>query len=142
MLGASVWGAPGSIAKGARAIHAWAGTHGVRVTSHDGSGLSYADRITTDGMVKLLTVATRQPWGLALRAALPAPGEGTLAGRLIGLRVRAKTGTLIDGVSALSGWVWLDRSRRWAEFSILSAGLTKTRAVALEDAVVRLVAGA
>ncbi|MDP9341204.1 MAG: D-alanyl-D-alanine carboxypeptidase [Actinomycetota bacterium] len=52
-----------------------------------------------------------------------------------GLRVRAKTGTLLGGVSALSGWVWGERSERWDEFSVLSEGLTKARAVSVENAV-------
>jgi D-alanyl-D-alanine carboxypeptidase len=67
------------------------------------------------------------------------PGEGTLAGRLAGLPVSAKTGTLIQGVSALSGYVLL-ADGRMASFSILSRGLSKDGAVAVEDAVVRLLA--
>jgi D-alanyl-D-alanine carboxypeptidase len=53
--------------------------------------------------------------------------------------LRAKTGTL-DYVSALSGWVWLRRRSDWAEFSILSGGLTKTRAMAIEGDIVRTIA--
>jgi PBP4 family serine-type D-alanyl-D-alanine carboxypeptidase len=140
MLGAVSYGPPGSIAKGARAVEAWARREGVAVSAHDGSGLSYLDRITTDGMVRLLALAGSDPWGRALRRTLPAAGEGTLAGRLAGLRVRAKTGTLLRRVSALSGWVWLTRARLWAEFSVLSRGLQKSRAVALEDAIVRTLA--
>ena len=44
------------------------------------------------------------------------------------MSVRAKTGTL-DGVSALSGWVWLEHRDAWGEFSIVSRGLTKEAAV-------------
>ena len=140
MLGAAAFGAPGSTAKGARAIEAWARRHGVAVVAHDGSGLSYADRITTNGMTQLLSAATSSAWGSAFRSTLPTSGQGTLAGRLAGVRVKAKTGTLLQQVSALSGWVWLERSRRWAEFSILSRGLQKPRAVALEDRVVSIIA--
>jgi serine-type D-Ala-D-Ala carboxypeptidase/endopeptidase (penicillin-binding protein 4) len=139
-LGAATSDRRGSIAAGARAIRRWAAGVGVRVTARDASGLSYANRITSDGLVRLLCVADRAPWGGALRSTLPAPGTGTLAGRLAGLDVRAKTGTLIDGVSALSGWVRI-RDGRWAAFSILSAGMAKDEAVALEDAVVRFLAG-
>src|SRR5207244_2829757 len=127
------FGPPGSIAKGARAIGGWARRHGVAVVAHDGSGLSYTNRISTTAMTRLLAAADSEPWAAALQSTLPTPGRSTLAGRLVGLRVRAKTGTLLDRVSALSGWVWLERSRRWAQFSVLSRGLPKPRAVALED---------
>jgi protein MpaA len=140
MLGAAAFGRPGSMAKGARAIERWARQHGARVVAHDGSGLSYRNRISTNAFVRLLSAASSASWGSALRSTLPAAGEGTLRGRLTGLRLRAKTGTLLQEVSALSGWVWLQRRRRWAEFSILSRGLPKPRAVQLEDEIVRLVA--
>jgi serine-type D-Ala-D-Ala carboxypeptidase/endopeptidase (penicillin-binding protein 4) len=139
LLGAMAAGPPGSIEKGAAAIEAWAARHGVDVVARDGAGLSYADRVTTDGMVDLLCDARRSPWGAAFRSTLPPAGRGTLAGRLAGVPVRAKTGTLIHGVSALSGWVRLERSGRWAEFSILSSGLAKERAVAVEDTVVSMI---
>jgi serine-type D-Ala-D-Ala carboxypeptidase/endopeptidase (penicillin-binding protein 4) len=138
-LGAIAVGGRGSIAKGARAIEAWAAEHGVKVVARDGSGLSYANRITTDGMVRLLSLADRAPWGRALRSTLPRPGTGTLAGRLAGVDVRAKTGTLIQGVSALSGWVRRPAGGR-AVFSILSRGMAKDEAVAIEDAIVRFLA--
>ena len=140
MLGAAAFGPPGSIAKGARAIGTWAERHGVDAVTRDASGLSYDDQITTDGMVRLLDAAGAEPWGPALRSTLPAADQGTLEGRLAGLRVRAKTGTLLKDVSALSGWVWEKRAGRWAEFSLLSRGLPKYRAVALEDRVVTIVA--
>ena len=142
MLGAAAFGAPGSIAKGASAIRSWGRAHGVEVVARDGSGLSYADLVSANGMTRLLAAAGSRPWGAALRATLPTAGRGTLAGRLLGLRVRAKTGTLLQRVSALSGWVWLERSRRWAEFSVLSRGLPKPRAVELEDRAVAIVARA
>jgi D-alanyl-D-alanine carboxypeptidase/D-alanyl-D-alanine-endopeptidase (penicillin-binding protein 4) len=140
-LGAAAFGGRGSIAKGARAIRAWAAHHGVRVVARDASGLSNANRITTDGLVRLLSIADRRPWGNVLRSTLARPGIGTLAGRLAGLDVRAKTGTLLGGVSALSGWVRRRPGQgRWAAFSILSAGMSKDTAVGLEDAVVRFLA--
>jgi D-alanyl-D-alanine carboxypeptidase/D-alanyl-D-alanine-endopeptidase (penicillin-binding protein 4) len=140
MLGAAVFGPPGSIAKGARAIQSWARRHGVEFVAHDGSGLSYRNSVSTNAMVRLLSAANGRPWGSALRSTLPTGGEGTLAGRLIGLPVRAKTGTLLKQVSALSGWVWLQRRRRWAEFSILSQGLSKPQAVVLENGLVSIIA--
>ena len=139
-LGAAVFGPPGSMAKGAHAIQRWARHEGVKVITHDGSGLSYSNRISTNKMIRLLAAADSQRWARALRSTLGSAGQGTLAGRLIGLRIRAKTGTLLKRVSALSGWVWLQRSRRWAEFSILSRGLPKPRAVALEDELMWIIA--
>jgi serine-type D-Ala-D-Ala carboxypeptidase/endopeptidase (penicillin-binding protein 4) len=140
-LGAAVFGPPGTTAKGAAAIRRWASRRGVPIVARDASGLSYRNRITAAAMVRLLTLA-RRAWGDTLPSTLAAPGEGTLAGRLGGLALRAKTGTLLDGVSALSGYVRQAGSSRWFAFSIMSRGLSKDRAVAIEDAVVRIVAGA
>ncbi|HVM11316.1 MAG TPA: D-alanyl-D-alanine carboxypeptidase [Actinomycetota bacterium] len=138
-LGQERAGAPGTIAKGATATEAWASAAGVGVDANDASGLSYRNRVTAAGVARLLGVAEDTPWGPALRTTLASPGSGTLRERLGGVRVRAKTGTL-RGVSALSGWVWLERRGAWGEFSIISSGLSKARAVAIEDAAVRLLA--
>jgi D-alanyl-D-alanine carboxypeptidase/D-alanyl-D-alanine-endopeptidase (penicillin-binding protein 4) len=128
---------PGSIARGAHVIERWANHREADVTLHDASGLSYRNRISTASMAALLHDALQRTWGDELVASLPAPGEGTLGGRLAGVRVRAKTGTLIHDVSALSGYVRL-RDGRWASFSIMSA-LPKSEAVALEDEIVRTI---
>jgi D-alanyl-D-alanine carboxypeptidase len=106
----------------------------------DASGLAWGNRVTAAGIVRLLGQADREPWGRALRESLPRPGEGTLWYRLHGLKVRAKTGTLGEDVSALSGYVWLDSRDAWARFSILSRGMSKTRAVRMEDRIVRTLA--
>jgi serine-type D-Ala-D-Ala carboxypeptidase/endopeptidase (penicillin-binding protein 4) len=139
LLGARRLGSPGTIAKGARVIEGFAGSRGVRVVAHDASGLSYDNRVSAEGIVSLLRAAERAPWGGVLRSTLPAGGEGTLEDRLEAVTVRAKTGTLID-VSALSGWVWLEREDAWAAFSILSSGMNADLAKSIENKVVRLVA--
>ncbi|MGE5225844.1 MAG: D-alanyl-D-alanine carboxypeptidase/D-alanyl-D-alanine-endopeptidase [Planctomycetaceae bacterium] len=129
-----------STAEGAAAIQAWVQRHGVRAHVFDGSGLSHRDRVSADGMVSLLLRAAHAPWGGVLERSLPTGGEGTLAGRLVGVPVRAKTGTLfVTPVSALSGYV---RSADGAEvaFSVLSRDMDPSTAVALEDAIVRLLA--
>jgi D-alanyl-D-alanine carboxypeptidase/D-alanyl-D-alanine-endopeptidase (penicillin-binding protein 4) len=137
-LGAKVSGAPGTIAKGAAAISSWVHHHGERsFRSLDASGLSYADRVTTDGIVHLLSVTEGEPWGDGLRMDLPSGGEGTLEHRLEGVPVRAKTGTL-DDISALSGWVVSRRTTGWLEFSILSSGMDKSRASHIEDQIVKV----
>jgi serine-type D-Ala-D-Ala carboxypeptidase/endopeptidase (penicillin-binding protein 4) len=135
-LGRHRYGPPGTIAKAARAISDWAARHGVIVTSYDASGLSYDDRVSARGLVRLLDAARARPWGRTLRHLLATGGQGTLQHRLRGVPVRAKTGTL-DRTSALSGWVWLQRTRQWSAFSILDAGMSKDRAAHIEDAIVR-----
>jgi D-alanyl-D-alanine carboxypeptidase/D-alanyl-D-alanine-endopeptidase (penicillin-binding protein 4) len=139
MLGARRFGSPGTIAKGARAIEAYAAANGVLLTANDASGLSYHNRVSAEDIVRLLRVAERAPWGDILRSTLAAGGEGTLEGRLKNVTVRAKTGTLIE-VSALSGWVWLRREGAWARFSILSSGMNTTTAKQIENKIVRAVA--
>ena len=138
VLGAEVSGT-GSIGAGAAALDAFTEANGApRFEHHDASGLSYANRVTSQGMVRLLWRADDEPWAPDLRLALPTGGQGTLEGRLGHLRVRAKTGTLTD-VSALSGWVWSRKVKDWVEFSILSEGMSKDEAVRIEDAIVALI---
>jgi D-alanyl-D-alanine carboxypeptidase len=128
-----------SIAKGARAIQRFAAARGVSIVAHDASGLSYWNRISPQDLVALLWFAETRPWGNALRLGLPTGGQGTLRGRLVGVKVRAKTGTLID-ISALSGWVWMAKESAWGEFSIMSRRMSKSEAVAIEDRIVRILA--
>jgi D-alanyl-D-alanine carboxypeptidase/D-alanyl-D-alanine-endopeptidase (penicillin-binding protein 4) len=130
-------GPPGTIAKGGRGIEAWAARYNVGVRAHDSSGLSSANRVSPKGLTKLLGVAHSRSWGRRLRNGLPSGGQGTLEDRLHGVPVRAKTGTL-SGVSTLSGWVRLKRADSWAEFSIMSRGMSKARAAKMEDRIVRL----
>ena len=138
VLGAEVSGT-GSIIAGATAIDAFTEAGGApRFEHHDASGLSYADRVTSRGMVRLLWRADDEPWAPDLRFALPTGGQGTLEGRLGHVRLRAKTGTLTD-VSALSGWVWSRKVKGWVVFSILSEGMSKDEAVRIEDAIVALI---
>ena len=135
LLGAKTYGPPGTIAKGARSISAWADAHGASARAHDGSGLSYSNRISPRDLVRLLAVVQRKPWGKDLRRGLPGAGEGTLRSRLHGLEVRAKTGTLFNGASTLSGWVRSQKDGRWISFSILGRSTPKT----LEDRIVGIV---
>jgi serine-type D-Ala-D-Ala carboxypeptidase/endopeptidase (penicillin-binding protein 4) len=136
LLGALTLGRPGTIAKGAAAIERYARRHGAGIVARDSSGLSYRNRVSPGGLVRLLGAAQRAPWWVPLRDGLPTGGQGTLEHRLHGVPVRAKTGTLRD-ISALSGWVRLRKTGRWASFSILSSHMPTSRAKDLEDAVVR-----
>ena len=137
-LATETLGRPGSIAAGADVVEDWANDLDAHVRLHDSSGLSYRNRVSTVSMAALLDDALGRSWGDALRGSLPAPGEGTLGGRLGEIRVRAKTGTLLRNVSALSGYIRL-RDGGLASFSIISE-LPKDEAVALEDAIVRIIA--
>jgi len=128
----------GTIATGARAIDRFTDAHGQDFTLYDSSGLSYANRATAKGIVELLWVADASPWGTTLRASLAAGGQGTLKERFSDISIRAKTGTL-QGASALSGWVRLQSTGRWVEFSILSNGFSEWTAKTLEDRIVRIV---
>jgi serine-type D-Ala-D-Ala carboxypeptidase/endopeptidase (penicillin-binding protein 4) len=133
-LGAEANGV-GSIESGASAIDAFTAANGApSFEHHDGSGLSYANRVTTQGIVKLLWATDARDWASKLRFALPTTGQGTLEGRLFHVRVRAKTGTLNE-ISALSGWVWNRSLGDWIEFSIVSFGLYKSTAIDIEDAI-------
>jgi D-alanyl-D-alanine carboxypeptidase len=138
-LGGTVVGRPGSIAKGARAIEGFAQNRGANVEAFDASGLSYRNRIRPEDMVELLWFADGRPWGDELRRGLPSGDHGTLKDRLADVRVRAKTGTLVE-VSALSGWVWMEEVGDWAQFSIMSHGMSKSEAVGIENRIVRIVA--
>jgi D-alanyl-D-alanine carboxypeptidase/D-alanyl-D-alanine-endopeptidase (penicillin-binding protein 4) len=112
--------------------------HGQDFRVYDSSGLSYANRATARRILELLWDADGASWGPILRASLPAGGRGTLKDRLTDIRIRAKTGTL-DDASALSGWVWLERTGGWVEFSILSSGFNEWTAKKIEDRIVRIV---
>jgi D-alanyl-D-alanine carboxypeptidase/D-alanyl-D-alanine-endopeptidase (penicillin-binding protein 4) len=135
-LGVEARGTPGTIARGANAIEAWAAKRGVDLEAHDGSGLSYSNRVSPAGMTRLLQQVERESWGARLRSTLPGANQGTLEDRLNAVRVRAKTGTL-ENISTLSGWVWLRRTDSWAEFSIMSGGMYKYTAAGIEDNIVR-----
>ena len=132
----------GSTASGARVIHAWASEHAVDATVRDGSGLSDQDRTSAEGLVTLLLAAQRRPWFPVFFRSLPAGGDGTLASRLIGVPVRAKTGTLfVRPTSTLSGYV-TTRNGHLVAFSVLTHDLPEGTAVGIEDAVVRALAAA
>ena len=135
-LGAEHFGEPGTIAKGAKAIAAYARERGVEIDSLDSSGLSYDNRMSPDELAGLIESAEQEPWVNRLRRGLAAGGDGTLEKRLHNVRLRAKTGTLVN-VSALAGWVWLEQVDDWASFAIISQGLDKSHAMTVEDGVIR-----
>lgn len=136
-LGVEAYGRPGTIAKGAQAITAFAARRDVALRAYDSSGLSYSNRVAPRGIAKLLAAVEREPWVGALRKTLPTGNQGTLDDRLYNIPLRAKTGTL-EEISTLSGWVWLKRKKRWCAFSIMSRGMPKSTAADIEDKIVRI----
>lgn len=70
----------------------------------DGCGLSRLDRITPCQIVGCLEAMSHHAYGKYFKDSLPVPGRGTLCGRLGGIKVAAKTGTLAND-SSLSGYV-------------------------------------
>lgn len=115
---------------------------------YDGSGLSYANRISSRQLLALLLAANRQRYGYWFRASLPVAGvSGTLRTRMTSgpayTNARAKTGTLRDA-SALSGYV-RSANRHRMVFSILvnhSPYLDTDAARRLQDRIVQTLAGA
>jgi D-alanyl-D-alanine carboxypeptidase/D-alanyl-D-alanine-endopeptidase (penicillin-binding protein 4) len=113
---------------------------GLEVHVADGSGLSHRNSVSAVELASMLLVAAGEPWGAALEASLPGPGEGTLDGRLAGFRVRAKTGTLFTvPCSTLAGYV-RDADGTRVAFAVLSGGISKGASMAIEDAVVGVLA--
>jgi D-alanyl-D-alanine carboxypeptidase/D-alanyl-D-alanine-endopeptidase (penicillin-binding protein 4) len=118
-----------AVAVGEGSWDAWASMVDDRVTSlgveparvRDGSGLSRYNLVSARGVVALLEWATDRPWSDAFFGSLPEAGEGTLADRLAGVPVAAKTGTL-TGVRALSGQVGAGDDA--VLFAVLVGGVT------------------
>jgi serine-type D-Ala-D-Ala carboxypeptidase/endopeptidase (penicillin-binding protein 4) len=135
-LGARATGT-GSIAAGAKTIRRFVASRDVSVDTNDSSGLSYANRATAKGIVRLLWGSQDETWSKTFRETLAKGGQGTLKDRLRDVRLRAKTGTLED-VSALSGWVWLRQDSSWAEFSIMSSRMSTSTAKTIENKIVRV----
>ncbi|HEX7247783.1 MAG TPA: D-alanyl-D-alanine carboxypeptidase [Actinomycetota bacterium] len=141
-LGAHATDAAGSTAAGALAVERWADGWGVEAQVRDGCGLSHGDRVSTHGVVSMLLLALREPWASVFVESLPGPGDGTVGDRLIGLPVRAKTGTLFETpVSSLGGYV-TDANGSTVAFSVMSRGLDKATAASIEDEIVRILADA
>ena len=118
-------GGDGSIAQGVRVVRQFLISAGVDpgdFVLYDGSGLSAQDMVTPRAMTRLLTYASRQPWGATWRDSLPVGGiDGTLSARFAEPahkgRIFAKTGTLGE-VNALSGYL-VAASGRTVAFSVL-----------------------
>lgn len=106
----------------------------------DGAGLSRYNRLSASAIVALLRWAADCDWAPVLFDSLPTPGEGTLADRLDGLPVVAKTGTL-TGVRALSGRINGDDGPMYFSLLVTDATVDADSVRDRLDAVVRSLAG-
>ncbi|MCS6989765.1 MAG: D-alanyl-D-alanine carboxypeptidase/D-alanyl-D-alanine-endopeptidase [Chloroherpetonaceae bacterium] len=102
----------------------------------DGSGLSHANLVTPELLVKVLRyMRARSPHFVAYYESLSIPTvDGTLGGRIhheLAKNIRAKTGS-ISGVISLSGYL-TSRSGQQIYFSIIGNNVGKRRAKATED---------
>ena len=123
-LGAS-FGGGGTTARGVKVERAFLIKQGIAAKTFrlaDGSGLSYADRVTALDLTTLLSAMLKRTDWPVFWGSLPVAGvSGTLAGRmrhtLAQKNMHAKTGTLTVA-SNLSGYV-TSRNGHWLVFSML-----------------------
>ena len=146
-LGASFGGA-GTTAAGAdvanQCLKSIGVTEGFRI--RDGSGLSYADRLSARAIINILCTMTKRRDFKVFWSSLAVAGvDGTLKDRMKGTKaarnVHAKTGTLAVA-SSLSGYV-TSTNHHALVFSILmnGSGLPLARAQAAQDAIAEILAG-
>jgi serine-type D-Ala-D-Ala carboxypeptidase/endopeptidase (penicillin-binding protein 4) len=147
-LGAEIYAAPGSFAKGARALSAYLQQIGHNPATYnivDGSGLSHENRLTPEILMSVLqhvygSDQLRPPFVDSLAWA---GMDGTLGERLVDSetagRIFAKTGSL-SGVSALSGFVAAPRIGDLVFAIMINGGTGRGSAKRLEDAIVRVLA--
>lgn len=144
-LGGRLYGLPGTLAKGTRAVVDYLTQAGLAPGSYkivNGSGLTHENRISPSGLASLLrTIYDDVGVAPDFLTSLAVGGiDGTIRNRFrgtdaVGL-VRAKTGTL-NGVSALSGFVG-DKDDVLI-FSILVEGFRHKRVNEVRHAQVRMV---
>lgn len=109
----------------------------------NGTGLSRTERITAEGLGRLLLAAWKSPAMPELISSLPVAGtDGTLRKRLgdsaAAGRAHLKTG-YIEGVRAIAGYVMDSKGQRWVVVGILNDAQMKNGSKPL-DALVRWVA--
>ncbi len=140
-LGAT-FGAAGTTPAGAAVVRAMTAGFGVHNAVVDGSGLSRVNRTTARQVVALLASMNDSIDVDAWTTSLAAPGEGTLAHRMLRTLARGcrmKTGTL-SGVSALSGYCPA-RNGDTIAFSFIENGVCTSCAKGQEDRMVPWIAG-
>jgi serine-type D-Ala-D-Ala carboxypeptidase/endopeptidase (penicillin-binding protein 4) len=120
-LGAEAFGAPASLEKGARAIHAALAKQAIdasKLVLENGAGLSRIERVSARLLGEVLSAAYRSPLFSEFESTLPIVAlDGTLKRRFNGSALAGnahlKTGTLRDA-SALAGYVFTASGHRVA----------------------------
>jgi D-alanyl-D-alanine carboxypeptidase/D-alanyl-D-alanine-endopeptidase (penicillin-binding protein 4) len=144
-LGGELYGAPGTLAKGTRAVMDFLTNEGIKPGAYkivNGSGLTHENRITPQDLSSLLRkIYYDISMAPEFMSSLAVAGiDGTIRNRFMGTDavglVRAKTGTL-TGVSALSGYVG-DKDDVLI-FSIFVEGFRHRRTNEVRHAQVRMV---
>ncbi len=144
-LGGELYGAPGTLAKGTRAVMDFLTSEGFKPGAYkivNGSGLTHENRITPQDLSSLLRkIYYDISMAPEFMSSLAVAGiDGTIRNRFMGTDavglVRAKTGTL-TGVSALSGYVG-DKDDVLI-FSIFVEGFRHRRTNEVRHAQVRMV---
>jgi len=144
-LGGELYGLPGTLDKGTRAVSEYLSAVGIKPGSYkivNGSGLTHENRITPQDLATLLRHIYRDvAVAPEFLASLAIAGiDGTIRNRFLGTEavglVRAKTGTL-SGVSALSGFV--GEKDDVLVFSIFVEGFRHRRTTEVRHAQVRMV---
>jgi D-alanyl-D-alanine carboxypeptidase/D-alanyl-D-alanine-endopeptidase (penicillin-binding protein 4) len=108
-------------------IDAWLAGKGLTIPElvlDNGSGLSRVERISADGLARLLRSAWHSPVMSELMSSLPVAGvDGTLKKRLgdgpVAGRAHLKTGYL-EGVRAIAGYVEDSSGRRWVTVCLIN----------------------
>lgn len=119
-LGAERFGAPGTEAKGQRAVLDWLAERGLQfpeLVLDNGAGLSRKTRLSVRNMGQMLLAADASAYAPELLASLPlAALDGTLRRRFSGEplagRLRLKTGSL-NNVEAVAGYLLASSGRRY-----------------------------
>jgi D-alanyl-D-alanine carboxypeptidase/D-alanyl-D-alanine-endopeptidase (penicillin-binding protein 4) len=118
---------PGRYDRSARAVHSWLAARKLELPGlvlENGSGLSRDERISAEGLGRVLVAAYRSPVMPEFIATMPlVASDGTMRKRLTGDGVaghaHVKTGSLVD-VRSLAGYVLDRNSRRFAVVFIVN----------------------
>ena len=133
---------PASYDGARRRVERWLASKNLRIPDlvlDNGSGLSRTERISAEGLGRLLLAAWKSPVMPELMASLPIAGiDGTLKKRFAegpaNGRAHLKTGYL-DGARALAGYVLDQSGRRWVVVVLINDANTRQGRAAMDELV-------